>query len=109
MLATHNTGYDAYRAPAFDPHVHSNARCRRALLASATWLICLRDPAGRSLATSATMINSSGEVRTELLPAGSSISYESGSTAGTVSSLRHRDNQFIMSPLMEHDLSGRRM
>ena len=50
------------------------------------------------------MINSSGEVRTELLPAGSSISYESGSTAGTVSSLRLRDNQFIMSPLMEHDL-----
>ena len=54
------------------------------------------------------MINSSGEAwRAELLPAGSSISYESGSTAGTVSSLRLRDNQFIMSPLMEHDLSGR--
>ena len=56
------------------------------------------------------MINSSGEAwRAELLPAGSSISYESGSTAGTVSSFRLRDNQLIMSPLMEHDLSGRRM
>ena len=56
------------------------------------------------------MINSSGETRsTELLPAGSSISYESGSTAGTVSSSASATIQFIMSPLMEHDLSGRRM
>ena len=56
------------------------------------------------------MINSSGEAsRAELLPAGSSISYESGSTAGTVSSSASATIQFIMSPLMEHDLSGRRM